>query len=159
MMSSKSRKDTAINFFKITLLTVTLIVATNVQAVDPIYTPLFSNKAVKGYDTVAYFVESRPVKGKDEYTTSYMGAKWLFSSQENLDLFLSEPIKYAPQYGGYCAYAVSQNYTASIQPELFTIYQGKLYLNYSVSVNTKWTENKISFIKAADQYWPKILSK
>jgi YHS domain-containing protein len=81
-------------------------VATDVHAVYPIYTPLFSNNAVKGFDTAAYFVESRPVKGKDDCTTSYLGAKRLFSSKENLDLFLSEPKKYTPQYGGCCAYLV-----------------------------------------------------
>lgn len=147
------------NLLKTTLVMVALLLSINAQAIDPVHTSLFSNKAIKGYDTVAYFIESRPVKGKQAYVTSYMGAQWLFSSQENLNLFLSEPKKYTPQYGGYCAYAVSQNYTASIKPELFTIYQGKLYLNYNESVNTRWTDNKTNFIKSADQYWPEILRK
>ncbi len=145
--------------FKMTLLTVTLMLSINAAALDPIYTTVFSNKAIKGYDTVAYFVEGKPVKGKEDYVTNYMGAQWLFSSQENLNLFLSAPKNYAPQYGGYCAYAVSQNYTASTKPELFTVYEGKLYLNYNESVNKTWTKNKISFIGDADKHWPKLLGE
>jgi YHS domain-containing protein len=145
--------------FKMTLLIASLIMSVNAAALDPIYTTIFSNKAIKGYDTVAYFTEGQPVKGKDDYVTSYMGAQWLFSSQKNLDLFLSKPTKYAPQYGGYCAYAVSQNYTASTQPELFTVYKGKLYLNYNKSVNQKWTTNKVSFIVDANKNWPKIVGE
>lgn len=145
--------------FKITILIATLVLSVNAIALDSIYTTIFSNKAIEGYDTVAYFIEEKPVKGKDDYSTSYMGAQWLFSSQENLNLFLSDPKKYAPQYGGYCAYAVSQNYTASTKPELFTVYEGRLYLNYNESVNKKWTKNKVSFISSANKNWPKILGK
>jgi len=126
-------------------------------AVEPVYTGLFSNKAIKGYDTVAYFTENKPVEGKDEFSTEYQGATWLFSSQENLDLFVDSPEKYAPQYGGYCAYAVSQNSTASIKPELFTIVDNKLYLNYNKSINEKWLANQAQFIKDADEHWPSLV--
>jgi YHS domain-containing protein len=145
--------------FKMTLLIASLIMSVNAAALDPIYTTVFSNKAIKGYDTVAYFTKGKPVKGKGDYVTSYMGAQWLFFSQKNLDLFLSKPTKYAPQYGGYCAYAVSQNYTTSTQPELFTVYKGKLYLNYNKSVNQKLTTNKVSFIADANKNWPKIVGE
>lgn len=128
------------------------------NAVDPTYTALFSDTAIRGYDTVAYFKEGKAVEGDKEFSTEFNEATWLFSSQENLDLFLASPEKYAPQYGGYCAYAVSQNTTASIQPELFTIVNGKLYLNYSESINEKWLKDKESFIEAADANWPKILA-
>ncbi len=130
-----------------------------VHALDPTYTSLFSDKAIKGYDTVAYFTEGKPVEGSSDFTTEYNEATWQFSSQGNLELFLANPEKYAPQYGGYCAYAVSQGQTASIKPELFTIHEGKLYLNYNESINQRWLKNKEAFIIDADQNWPKLLSE
>lgn len=143
---------------KMALLLGTLFWSLTVHAVDPVYTTLFSNNAIKGYDTVAYFTEGKPVKGKSDYSTEYKQATWLFSSQENLELFVADPEKYAPQYGGYCAYAVAQNTTASIKPELFTIYDGKLYLNYNDSINEKWNADKDGFISDADKNWPQILN-
>lgn len=134
-----------------------LFVSGSAYAVDPVYTPVFSDKAIRGYDTVAYFTQNKAVEGRDEFATEYMGARWLFASQEHLDLFTQDPEKYAPQYGGYCAYAVSQNSTASIQPELFTIVEGKLYLNYNESVNDKWRANKANFIVEADKHWPTLV--
>lgn len=141
------------NLFAIGLLLIT----TPALAVDPVYTSLFSDKAIRGYDTVAYFTEDKAVEGDDAYSMEYQGATWLFSSQENLDLFAENPEKYAPQYGGYCAYAVSQNTTASIKPELFTIVDDKLYLNYSESVNEKWLKEKENFIVDADKNWPDLV--
>ena len=136
----------------------TALLSLGTQAVEPTYTALFSNKAIKGYDTVAYFTEGKPVQGSEQYATEYKQATWLFASQKNLELFISKPEKYAPQYGGYCAYAVSQNSTASIKPELFTIVEGKLYLNYNRSINEKWSANKDSFIVQADKNWPELLA-
>jgi len=133
-----------------------LFSALSVHAIDPVYTSYFSNNAIKGYDTVAYFTEGKAVEGDEQFSTEYMQATWLFSSQQNLDLFKADPEKYAPQYGGYCAYAVSQNTTASIKPELFTIHEGKLYLNYSKGVNKKWFANKENFIVDADKNWPTL---
>ena len=138
---------------------VLLFMSVNAFAVDPIYTPLLSNNAIRGYDTVAYFTEGKPVKGDKKYSTEYQGANWLFSSKEHLDLFVANPEKYAPQYGGYCAYAVSQNTTASIEPEQFTVLDGKLYLNYNQSVNDLWNTDRAGFIAAADKNWPQVLSK
>lgn len=146
-------------FLRTVLLLSSLLLANNVWAVDPTYTGLFSSKAIKGYDTVAYFIVGQPVEGSDEYSMEYNGATWLFSSQENLELFQADPEKYAPQYGGYCAYAVANNSTASIKPELFTIHEGKLYLNYNDSVNEKWIANKEGFIQDADRNWPGLLAK
>jgi YHS domain-containing protein len=133
--------------------------STKALALDPTYTTLFSSEAIKGYDTVAYFTENMPVKGKSEFTAEYKEAIWLFASLENLQLFKSNPEKYAPQYGGYCAYAVSQGSTASIKPELFTIHKGKLYLNYNESINQKWSQNKDDFIDDADRNWPELLAE
>lgn len=129
------------------------------SAVDPTYTGFFSSTAIKGYDTVSYFTEGKAVKGDKSYSTEYNNATWLFSSQENLDLFVAQPEKYAPQYGGYCAYAVAQNTTAAVDPELFTIHNDKLYLNYNRSINDKWNANKDNFIVDADKNWPALLNK
>ena len=82
----------------------------------------------------------------------------MFSSQENLDLFKEDPQKYEPQYGGYCAFAVAKGTTASIKPELFTIHDGKLYLNYNKKINDQWLDNKENFIKSADANWPEVLA-
>ena len=87
------------------------------------------------------------------------GAKWRFSSAENLTLFQENPEKYAPQYGGYCAYAVSQNTDADIEPAQFTVHGGKLYLNYNESINKKWLGNRDQYIIDADKYWPGLIAK
>ena len=139
--------------------TLALLLSSSAFALDPTYTSFFSSEAIKGYDTVAYFTEGKPVKGSDDFSTEYNAATWLFSSQQNLDLFLANPDKYAPQYGGYCAYAVATNTTASIKPELFTIVGDKLYLNYSKSINEKWLANRSAYITDADRHWPNLLSQ
>ncbi|MDD7805273.1 MAG: YHS domain-containing (seleno)protein [Endozoicomonas sp. (ex Botrylloides leachii)] len=136
---------------------VLLITSTSVMATDRVYTGFFNNKAVSGYDTVAYFTEGKPKKGSDRYTTKYMGAKWLFSSIENLELFKANPKKYAPQYGGYCAWAMAQGHTAKSDPKQWSIENGKLYLNYDASVKKKWLADKEESIKKADQHWSAIL--
>lgn len=125
-------------------------------AVDAIYTGFFSNEALRGYDTVAYFTAGRAVEGSDNFTTEYQGATWKFSSQQHLDMFLAQPEKYAPQYGGYCAWAMANGDTASAEPDLWTIHQGKLYLNYSKSVETRWKTDIPGFIQKADQKWPAL---
>ncbi len=117
------------------------------HAVDPIYEGGSPRAAIKGYDTVAYFTEGKPVKGRAEFSTTYMDATWHFSSEQNLQLFITNPEKYAPQYGGYCAYAVSRNTTASIKPDIFNIHDGKLYLNYNAGVQRRWLK------KNAEEYY------
>lgn len=125
-------------------------------AVDAIYTGFFNNDAVSGYDTVAYFTKGEPVRGSDDYTYKYKGATWKFVSREHLDLFIADPEKYAPQYGGYCAYAVANGDTASAEPDLWTIHEGKLYLNYSSRINRRWRDNMLEFIEQADARWPQF---
>ena len=124
---------------------------------DSIYTGLFNNRAVSGYDTVAYFTAGKPVKGKKAFKTSYMDAEWRFSSQDNLDAFLADPAKYAPQYGGYCAWAIGRGYTASGDPKQWKIVDGKLYLNYDAKIKKKWEADIPYFIKLADQIYPGIV--
>ena len=117
------------------------------------------NLKLKGYDPVAYFTAEKPVKGDKKFEYQWMGARYRFSSQGNLEIFKKEPEKYAPQYGGYCAYAVSQDYTAPVDPEAWDIVEGKLYLNYSKSVQKKWRKHRDEYIAAADKNWPAIKAK
>ena len=125
-------------------------------AVSPINTTWLGGVAVKGYDPVAYFVEGKPVKGSGKYEHKWMGAKWHFSSAENRDLFAKNPEKYAPQYGGYCAYAVSQGAVADIDPTAWKIVNGKLYLNLSHAVARIWRKDIPGYIALADKNWPKL---
>ncbi len=114
--------------------------------------------AIRGYDPVAYFVLGKAVRGKAEHSSTWQGASYRFSSRENLETFESNPAKYAPQYGGYCAYAVSQGYTASIDPDAWSSVDGKLYLNYSSGVQRRWEKDIPGYISAADRNWPEVLN-
>ncbi len=114
--------------------------------------------AINGTDPVAYFSEGKPVEGSAEFATEWMGATWQFSSAENRDLFVAAPEDYAPQYGGYCAFAVSQGYTASTVPEAWTIENGKLYLNFSLGVRERWRRDMDDLIARADENWPGVLN-
>ena len=125
-------------------------------AVDPVFTA--GGKAIRGYDPVAYFTEGKPVKGKPLFTHDYDGATWQFASEANRDAFAADPARYAPQYGGYCAWAVSQGYTASVDPDAWKIVDGKLYLNYSRSVQRRWERDIPGHIAKADTNWPGIKS-
>ncbi|HET6521450.1 MAG TPA: YHS domain-containing (seleno)protein [Geminicoccaceae bacterium] len=127
-------------------------------AADVVNSTLFGNDAIKGYDPVAYFTEGRPVKGSGEFEYEWMGADWRFASAENRNAFAADPEKYAPQYGGYCAYAVSQGTTADIDPEAWKIVDGRLYLNLSRDVQTIWERDVPGYIQRADANWPKIRS-
>jgi YHS domain-containing protein len=126
-------------------------------AESEIYTSFFSSSAVGGYDTVAYFTEDQPVKGLDEYRTTYKGAKWYFSSRKNLEMFIANPEKYAPQYGGYCAWAVAEGDTAKGDPLHWTLHNSKLYLNYDETIKHRWLKNKDDFISKGDANWPKVI--
>lgn len=128
-------------------------------AEDPVFTRPFSSVAIRGTDPVAYFSEERPVEGSRDFAFDWRGATWRFSSQANLDAFEADPERYAPQYGGYCAWAVANGYTASTDPEAWTIYEGKLYLNYSLSVQAQWEEDIPGNVQRADQNWPGVLER
>ncbi len=127
------------------------------QAEPPIYTGAFDDLAVQGYDPVAYFTEGKPVKGSKDFTTKYQGATFRFASAANRDAFVKSPEAYAPQYGGYCAWAVSQGYTAKGDARSWKVVDGKLYLNYNTSIQKKWEGDLPGFIKAADVNWPDIV--
>ncbi|MCC6293241.1 MAG: hypothetical protein IT164_11375 [Bryobacterales bacterium] len=110
--------------------------------------------AIHGYDAVSYFTDGRPAKGSPQFTADWMGATWQFVSAEHRDLFQKEPAKYAPQYGGYCAWAVSKGYTANGDPEAWRIVGSKLYLNYDNSVQKKWEQDTTARIQEGDRNWP-----
>jgi YHS domain-containing protein len=112
--------------------------------------------AIEGTDPVAYFDEGEPVAGSSDFEHEWMGATWRFASAENRDRFAADPETYAPQYGGYCAWAVSQGYTAKIDPAAWRIVDGKLYLNYSKDVQTQWAGDIPGNIAKADANWPQI---
>jgi YHS domain-containing protein len=146
-------------FFRI-VFTVLLFftAATGLRAEKPINTT-WGGVAIKGYDPVAYFDESKPVKGSADFIHEWMGAKWRFASAAHRDAFAAAPETYAPQFGGYCAWAVSQGYTAGIDPEAWKIIGGKLYLNYDLKVQKMWEADTAKHIAAGEKNWPEILSK
>jgi YHS domain-containing protein len=126
-------------------------------AKDPVYTGFLSSLAVGGYDPVAYFTEGKPVEGSSDFETSYNGATWRFASAEHKAAFEADPMRYAPKYGGYCAWAAAQGYTAKGDPQYWRIVDGALYLNYDSGVQKKWEADIPGFIEKADGNWPKIL--
>jgi len=145
-------------FTAIWLVAFMLTLPASASAITPVYSTLLGG-AIRGYDPVAYFTEKKPVEGKKAFSHKWKGATWYFSSERNRDLFRADPEKYAPQYGGYCAYAVSQGYIASIVPEAWKIVDGKLYLNFSLGVQQTWEQDIPGYIKSADQKWPQLLKR
>ena len=141
------------------LFAATVLFGSPALAAKPdIFTGLKPGFAVAGYDPVAYFTENMPVKGDPSIVFKYRGALWLFSSAANRDAFKADPEKYAPQYGGYCAYAVSQGYTAKGEPEVWKIVDGKLYLNFSRGVQKRWQRDIPGHITSANANWPSVLN-
>jgi len=128
-------------------------------AKPPIYTAPFSDVAAGGYDVVAYFTVGRPVKGDAAFSTVWKGATWRFSSAANLTKFKANPAAYAPQYGGYCAWAVANGYTAKGDPLQWKIVGGKLYLNYNAEIQSRWVKDIPGFIRKGDREWPGVLEK
>lgn len=112
--------------------------------------------AIGGYDAVAFFTQSKPVKGAREFSFEYKDALWLFASKEDLDEFSRSPEKYAPQYGGYCAYGTSEGHKAPTEADTWTIFNGKLYFNYNQQVKQTWSKDMEHLIEVADQKWPTV---
>lgn len=148
-------------------LTISLAAVTTSLAAEPINTleksGLFGYKpngiAIRGFDTVAYFTESKAVKGKPSISTEWNGATWHFSKQEHLDLFTASPESYAPQYGGYCAYGVAVDNLVKIEGDLWDIVDGKLYLNYNKKLQKKWRTDIAGYIETADGKFAGLLTK
>lgn len=140
------------------------VLALGVVAVAPraaaAFEPVYSDggAAIGGYDPVAYFTEGKPVAGSEAFTAEHDGATWRFASAANRDAFVADPERYAPQYGGYCAYAVSEGYTAEVDPDAWSIVDGRLFLNYSKSIQRRWERNRDERIATGDSNWPKIVA-
>lgn len=113
--------------------------------------------AIRGTDPVAYFDGAGPIAGDAAHMLMWRGAKWTFATAENMAKFEMNPAAFAPQYGGYCAFAMSKGSLASTDPAAWTIVDGKLYLNYSVNVRTIWSEDIPGNIEKADGHWPQVL--
>lgn len=113
--------------------------------------------AVGGYDTVAYHAQKQAIVGNPAFRVSWKSAEWRFATAENRDQFVKEPEKFAPQFGGYCAFAVAYGSTAAGDPKLFTLVDGKLYLNLNESVQSTWQRDRANLIKRGEQNWPKVL--
>lgn len=125
----------------------------------PVHTGLLSRVAVGGYDPVAYFTEGRPVRGTTEHRITHQGYEYRFASAEHLAAFRANPSRYVPQYGGYCAWAVAQGYTAAGNPNNWRIVDGRLYLNYNNEVQSRWERDIPGFIRSGDSNWPTVLSR
>ncbi len=138
-----------------------LVAATAGQPLFAGSDPVFSRwgTAIRGYDPVAYFTQGEPQKGSKEFETMWNGATWRFTSAQHQELFRSDPEKYAPKYGGYCAWAVANNYTASTQPEAWTIFEDRLYLNFSLNVRRRWEQDIPGNVVKGDANWPSVLEK
>jgi hypothetical protein len=119
----------------------------------------FTGLAIDGYDPVAYFTDNRPVKGSSDFTFEFEGAKYRFASAANRDTFVKDPSKFAPQYGAFCAYAVSRGYTADTDPFAWKIVDGRLYLNYNAGAQKKWEEDVAGNIRKGDANWPALSRK
>jgi YHS domain-containing protein len=115
--------------------------------------------AIKGYDTVAYFNAGKALKGNESFTFKWHDMTWYFSTKENRDLFAANPEKYAPQYDGYCAWAMTESRKAITDPEVWKIVEGKLYLNCSQTAYEKWSRDIPGNIKKADTNWLKFSGK
>lgn len=110
--------------------------------------------ALRGYDPVAYFTAHRPVPGSAQFQAEYLGATFRFASQANRDAFVADPARYAPQYGGFCAYGMTNGYKATTDPAAFRIVDGRLYLNYNREVQKRWATDIPGYIVKADGHWP-----
>ena len=114
---------------------------------------------IRGYDPVAYFTEGRPVPGNPDISVEYKGGKFLFSSTKNRDAFQADPEKYAPQYGGYCAFGVYEGKKFDVDPASWRIVDGKLYFNLNPVILEMWSKDLPKYLQEAEQNWPKIRDK
>lgn len=112
--------------------------------------------ALKGYDPVAFFTEQKAVKGTDTIRLVWKAATWLFSSLSNREQFRSNPEKFAPQYGGYCAYGVAGNHKSPTETDTWTVVDGRLYFNYNQAVRKLWLQDTVQLIRKANLNWEKI---
>lgn len=118
------------------------------------YNTLHAGLGAKGYDVVSYFTDNKPMQGSDKFTTSYGGVTWQFATAEHRDMFKADPAKYAPQYGGFCAWGVSEGKLFEVDPvNGWTLSDGKLYLNFNSDINKTFARDTAGFIGKAERNW------
>lgn len=133
-----------------------LLLSVPALAGQPVFTGEDDDVAVKGYDVVAYFTRGEPTEGSPEHALQWQGAEWRFANAEHLALFRENPRRYAPAYGGYCAYGVVKGKALASSPEYWTIEDGRLYLNLNAEVQKLWDEDRQTHIRTADGNWPDL---
>lgn len=132
----------------------TAVIASGVEAGSngPFFAP--DGLAIRGYDPVAYFIDAQPVQGSAEHEWAWGGVTWRFATADNLERFRNNPERFAPQYGGFCAWAVANNYLYPVDPFAWRIVDDKLYLNANQRVQRNWERDIPGFIEKADLNWP-----
>lgn len=138
-------------------ISILLLLSAASHALEPVFSD--NGLAIRGYDPVAYFESERAVEGNERFSYDWMGATWRFASQEHRARFADDPSAFAPQYGGYCAWAVADGGTAPVDPHAWKIVEGKLYLNYSPRIQRKWLRDVPRHIAKADANWPRLKSR
>jgi len=136
-----------------------LTFAATALAAEPLVNVDKNGVGIKGHDPVAYFLEAKAVKGSADYPSTYEGVTYHFASAGNKAAFDAEPAKYAPQFGGFCAWAVSNGYTAKINPDAFQIVDGRLLLQYNKRIRNKFAEDTAGNLAKADENWPGIVAE
>lgn len=145
-------------FAKHVLIAVVLaagLVATESFAVDVRH----STPGLGGYDPVAYFTDGKPMRGSGYHVTEHDGITYAFASEEHRKLFVANPGKYLPAYGGYCAYGVAVGKKFVADPEVWKVVNGTLYLNLDQGIKDKWEKNIPGYIQQADANWKEIQDK
>jgi YHS domain-containing protein len=140
--------------FAVSILASSLSFAADIDANADI-----NDVAISGYDTVAYFTQNKAVSGSSDYTATYKNAIYKFTSAKHRDLFKANPEKYAPQFGGYCAFGVSIEKKFDVDPHAFKVVDNKLYLNLDKSIQKKWLKDVPGYINSADSHWGDIKDK
>jgi YHS domain-containing protein len=141
------------------LVAATLMIAP-AHAGNTVNTGYFGGVAIMGYDPVAYFTEGRPMKGSEELAYEWLGTPWHFASEEHRQLFINDPVKYAPQYGGFCVGEIAANgITINIDPEAWRIIDGKLYLSYDKGFATEFASQSHEYLVKAEANWPALKTK
>lgn len=112
--------------------------------------------AINGYDPVGYFTKDAAVKGSAKHAAEWNGVTWHFETAQNREAFLADPVRYAPQYGGYCAFAAARGQLAKTEPDAFTVHDGRLYLNFDQPIKRRWDVQREEFIETANANWPQL---
>ena len=139
---------------RFSMIVVLLVLSGVVFSQDKVF--VTDGTAINGYDAVAYFTESKPVKGNASFSTKWNNSTWVFASKENLEKFKASPETYAPQFGGFCAFGVSRGYTVASDPNAWTVVNDKLYLNYNLQVKEDWSKDRDNLITKATKNWEQL---